>query len=97
VSCISGYVFVIFLLHVCVLCILFGMIAVSEIRAVGDSFFMLLLSYLLLLCCFGCRCFCVVLIVLKAVLVSVSLNILAVVIYAQSMVLFHGICIDSVT
>jgi hypothetical protein len=42
------------------------------------SSYMPLLLYLLLLCCFRCRCFCIVFVVLKAILVSVSLNILAV-------------------
>jgi hypothetical protein len=40
--------------------------------------YMPLLSYLLLICCFRCRCFRKVLLVLKVILVSVYLNILAV-------------------
>jgi hypothetical protein len=42
------------------------------------SLYIPLLSYLLFLCYFGCRCLCKVLVVLKATLVSVSLNILAI-------------------
>jgi hypothetical protein len=45
-------------------------------QSMHANLYALLLSYLLLLCCFGCRCFCMVLIVLKATLVSLPLNIL---------------------
>jgi hypothetical protein len=57
--------------HVYTLCISFGTVALSDLC----HFMPLLSSHMLPLCCFDCRCLCMVLIVLKASLVSVSLNI----------------------
>jgi hypothetical protein len=58
---------------------LFGMIVLSDLYIVrGQSkhfnLYMTLSSYLLFLRCFGCRCFCMLLVVLKAILVLVSLS-----------------------
>jgi hypothetical protein len=62
-----------------VLCTLIGTNALFELCTVGGSLCILLcICRFWHICCFGFRYFCMVFSVLKAILVSVSLNILAI-------------------
>jgi hypothetical protein len=71
------------LLHVDVLCVFFGKVTLSDRCSAGDCPCILVrIRRYCHICCFffsfGCRRFCMVLIVLKAILMPVPLNILAV-------------------